>query len=52
LQVNNEEWQFFLSGGAVLDRSQQPPNPAPTWCSETMWDCITVRYPVYKSFLL
>jgi hypothetical protein len=41
-QINSEEWQFFLGGGAVLDRSAQPVNPAPSWCSEGMWDCVTV----------
>ncbi len=39
-----EEWQFFLKGGTVLDRSQQAPNPAPHWISEQMWDNITVRH--------
>ena len=41
-QVNNEEWQFFLKGGNVLDRSAQPANPAPLWISEEAWDNITV----------
>ncbi|KAG1668463.1 hypothetical protein FOA52_005236 [Chlamydomonas sp. UWO 241] len=40
-QVNSEEWQYFFKGGAVLDRSSQPPNPAPTWISEEAWDNIT-----------
>lgn len=40
-QVNNEEWQFLLKGGAVLDRSAQPPNPASSWISEEAWDNIT-----------
>ena len=39
-QVNNEEWQFFLKGGMVLDRSEQPENPAPSWISELSWDNI------------
>lgn len=42
-QVNTEEWQFFLKGGSVLDRSQQPANPNPLWISEEAWDNITVR---------
>lgn len=37
-QVNAEEWLFFLQGGRVLDRSQQPPNPCPAWISEEAWD--------------
>ena len=40
-QVNSEEWQFFLKGGQVLDRSQQPPNPGPAWLSDLSWDSIT-----------
>ncbi|GIM07381.1 hypothetical protein Vretimale_11536 [Volvox reticuliferus] len=40
-QVNVEEWQFFLRGGTVLDRSQQPTNPAPEWISEEAWDNVT-----------
>jgi len=37
-QINAEEWQFFLQGGRVLDRSQQPQTPCPTWISEEAWD--------------
>ena len=37
-QVDINEWQFFLRGGMVLDRSDQPPNPAPEWISELAWD--------------
>ena len=37
-QVNDLEWRFFLRGGMVLDRSDQPPNPAPDWISELAWD--------------
>jgi dynein heavy chain len=40
-QVNNQEYQFFLKGGAVLDRSEQPSNPAPSWISELAWDNVT-----------
>lgn len=40
-QVNLEEWQFFLRGSSVLDRSQQPGNPAPMWINEEAWDNIT-----------
>jgi hypothetical protein len=39
--VNTEEWQFFLRGGQVLDRSLQPTNPATEWLSEEAWDNIT-----------
>jgi len=40
-QINLEEWQFFLKGGTVLDRSQQPNNPSPLWITEEAWDNIT-----------
>ncbi len=39
-KMNEVEWRFFLRGGAVLDRSDQPPNPAPDWISELAWDNI------------
>ncbi|WIA13292.1 hypothetical protein OEZ85_006876 [Tetradesmus obliquus] len=49
-QVNAEEWQFFLRGGQVLDRSQQPPNPCPSWVSEEAWDNLASldQLPAYK----
>lgn len=40
-QINLTEWNFFLTGGQVLDRSNQPPNPAPHWISAEVWDNIT-----------
>jgi len=40
-QINVQEWQFFLSGGEVQDRSKQPPNPAPHWISAETWNNIT-----------
>ena len=40
-QVTMEEFQFFLKGGAILDRSSQPANPASSWISEQSWDNIT-----------
>lgn len=40
-QINNEEWQYFLKGGVVLDRSILPPNPADEWISAEAWDNIT-----------
>lgn len=38
---NPEEFQFFLKGGTVLDRTEQAPNPAPGWVSEATWDNLT-----------
>lgn len=39
--ISNEEWNFFLRGGTVLDKSDQPANPAPSWIMEPAWDHIT-----------
>ena len=36
-----EEWNFFLRGGLVFDRKDQPPNPAKDWISPNAWDNIT-----------
>lgn len=40
-KINMQEYNFFLRGGVVLDRSKQTPNPAPAWISEMAWDNIT-----------
>lgn len=40
-EIAREEWDFFLKGATVLDRTKQPPNPAPIWISEEAWDNIT-----------
>jgi dynein heavy chain len=37
-EITNEEWQFFLKGAIVLDRTKQPQNPAPLWIKEEAWD--------------
>eukprot|EP00879_Flechtneria_rotunda_P005109 GHRR01005390.1.p1 GENE.GHRR01005390.1~~GHRR01005390.1.p1 ORF type:complete len:1589 (+),score=542.70 GHRR01005390.1:1679-6445(+) len=49
-QVNAEEWQFLLRGGTVLDRSQQPANPCPSWISEEAWDSLATldQLPAFK----
>ncbi|XP_026839391.1 dynein heavy chain 2, axonemal [Drosophila erecta] len=36
-----EEYDFILKGGIVLDKQGQAPNPAPWWISEQNWDNIT-----------
>ena len=38
---SNEEFQFFLKGGTVLDRSSQIKNPVSSWMSEIAWDNVT-----------
>nr|PNR35709.1 hypothetical protein PHYPA_021559 [Physcomitrium patens] len=40
-EIVHEEWAFFLRGATVLDRTKQPPNPAPEWISEEAWDNVT-----------
>jgi len=40
-KMNKEEYNFFLRGGTVLDRSSQSPNPAPEWINESNWDNIS-----------
>jgi len=40
-QLNNEEWQYFLKGGVVLDRNTLPLNPADSWITAEAWDNVT-----------
>jgi dynein heavy chain len=40
-KINMQEYNFFLRGGSVLDRSTQIPNPAPKWLTEMAWDNVT-----------
>ena len=40
-KMNQQEHDFFLRGGQVFDKSEQPPNPCSDWISETAWDNIT-----------
>lgn len=39
--INEDEWNFFLRGGQVLDRSSQPAKPPFDWISDQAWDNIT-----------
>jgi dynein heavy chain len=36
--VNEAEWNFFLRGGQVLDRSLLPPRPQFDWITQQAWD--------------
>lgn len=40
-KLNQDECNFFLRGGIVLDRENQFDNPCGTWLSEQSWDNIT-----------
>lgn len=39
--INQDEWNFFLIGGQVLDRSTQPAKPQLEWITQNAWDNIT-----------
>jgi dynein heavy chain len=50
---NNDEWNFFLKGGEVMDRSQQPPKPQGNnadWITMQMWDNLTELEKVSETF--
>jgi len=47
-KMNIDEYNFFLRGGQVFDRTQQPPNPVSDWVSETAWDNITELDKLYN----
>jgi dynein heavy chain len=36
--IDEREWNFFLRGGQVLDRSTQPPRPPFDWITQPAWD--------------
>ncbi|KAG9397278.1 Dynein heavy chain and region D6 of dynein motor [Carpediemonas membranifera] len=40
-KIDQEDYQFFLRGGVVLDKEDQPPNPAPEWLPNSVWDNLT-----------
>ena len=40
-KINLEEYQFFLRGGGLVDKSVQAPNPAPEWIPDAAWDNLT-----------
>lgn len=40
-KINEDEWNFFLRGGQVLDRSTQPAKPPFDWITQTAWDNLT-----------
>ena len=39
--INEDDWSFFLRGGTVLDRSEQPPKPNQDWITTGAWDNMT-----------
>jgi dynein axonemal heavy chain len=53
-KLDTEEYDFFLRGGTVLDRSVRPANPCSEWLSEYAWDQITEldKLPHFQGILL
>jgi len=47
------EYDFFLRGGQVFDKSTQPTNPCSDWINETAWDhlCVLDELPSFKGIL-
>ena len=39
--ISSDEWNFFLRGGQVLDRSTQLAKPPFDWITQQTWDNIT-----------
>ncbi len=50
-KIDAAEYDFFLRGGQILDRTTRPPNPCPEWLSEVAWDNITEldKLPLFKN---
>ena len=48
-----QEYDFFLRGGQVFDKSAQPANPCSDWIGETAWDHITEldKLPNFRNIL-
>ena len=51
-KVPVEEYQFFLKGPTVLDRSTQKDNPCSDWLPEASWDgiCELDKLPAFTGF--
>ncbi|CAL1298106.1 unnamed protein product, partial [Larinioides sclopetarius] len=40
-KLDKSEYDFFIKGGQVVDRSNEPTNPCSQWLSQESWDNIT-----------
>ena len=49
-KIPKAEWDMFLKGGVVLDRSEQRPNPAAWLKDPTAWDSINVLDSSIEAF--
>jgi len=47
-KMNLDEYNFFLRGGQVFDRTQQEKNPCADWLGELAWDHITELDKLYN----
>eukprot|EP00767_Chilomastix_cuspidata_P003879 gnl/Chilomastix_cuspidata/4008.p1 GENE.gnl/Chilomastix_cuspidata/4008~~gnl/Chilomastix_cuspidata/4008.p1 ORF type:complete len:4809 (-),score=800.22 gnl/Chilomastix_cuspidata/4008:14-12793(-) len=52
-KIDPEEYGFLLRGGVILDKSEQPSNPAPEWLPDSSWDDITAldRLPNFTNLI-
>ena len=51
--MNQAEHDFFLRGGQVFNKDEQPANPCADWISEAAWDNITEldKMPNFKNII-
>ena len=52
-KMNQAEHDFFLRGGQVFNKDEQPANPCADWISEAAWDNITEldKMPNFKNII-
>lgn len=52
-KFNPDEYDFFLKGGIIPDRSAVLNNPAKDWISESTWDNLTVldAFPTFAGII-
>ncbi|CAM6118761.1 unnamed protein product [Calypogeia fissa] len=52
-EISHDEWNFFLKGGVIMDKTTQVINPLPHWINEEMWDNVTelAKIPPFESLL-
>jgi len=50
-KIDEAEYDFFLRGGQVLDRSMRAPNPCADWLPDSAWDNVTEleKLPAFKN---
>ena len=39
-KIDNDEYQYFLRGAGLVDKTSQPANPAPEWIGSIAWENI------------